>query len=209
MEENLDILKLFKVDKPVVKYYAKYDTETGEVIMVGPSHAFTKTDKKISIDETVAIGILSGDINLNSCYVDVIDRRFIYNQTRDAVKIDDLLHRIVDKEWADHDNPHIFLTYHEKNNTITVEMTEKYFGTKKWPSKYKNIKKERIDWTGDNLLNFLITDYNDPNILFETFSVPISSLIDGSMTIELKHLRSKPFSIFTRRVFKNYSFTQI
>ena len=50
-------------------------------------------------------------------------------------------------------------------------------------------------------MNFLITDYNDPNLLFEMISVKINDLIGKSKIF--KELEYENFSIYTRRIFKN------
>jgi hypothetical protein len=50
-------------------------------------------------------------------------------------------------------------------------------------------------------MNFLITDYNDPNVLYEMISVKINELIGKSKTFE--NIDYDKFSVYTRRLFKN------
>ena len=58
-------------------------------------------------------------------------------------------------------------------------------------------------WNGETELDFTITDYNDPNIVTDNFSVKINDLIGEK--IELKELNiNRFFSVYTRRLFKNY-----
>jgi hypothetical protein len=64
------------------------------------------------------------------------------------------------------------------------------------------VKQRRIVWDGDTEMNFFITDYNDPNVLYEIVSVKIKDLIGKSKTF--KNIDCKQFSVYTRRLFKNY-----
>jgi len=206
MEKGLDILNMFSSAKPIkIKYFAEYNSETGEIIKVGPEHAFTGVDRKIEIEEDFAISILKGETRFNKCYVDIVNNQLLLTEDKNVVGIDDLLHRIVDEKWADHDDPYIFLTYNKKNKSIKIEMTEKYYGTKKWPKKYDNFTKRRVHWAGESIMNFIVTEYNDPTIIFGTFSVSANDLVDKSVTIQLEDFDKEDFSIFTRRIFKNYS----
>lgn len=206
MEKNLDILEIFQIKEPEsIKYFAEYDPVTGEMKRVGPEHAFSQAENKIEIDEETALGILKGEIKFNNCFVDIIENKFYFTENKSIVKIDDLLYRISEEKYADHDNPHIFLTLDKNSKTVKIEMSELYHGTKKWPKKYTNIAKRRVHWTGETKINFLITAYNDPTIMYESFNVSVNDLIDKAVTIKLKFIDVDNFSIFTRRIFKNYS----
>jgi hypothetical protein len=58
-------------------------------------------------------------------------------------------------------------------------------------------------WDGHTELEFTITDYNDPNIVRDNFTIKVSD-IDGKR-VELDNLDiPKYFSVYTRRLFKNY-----
>jgi hypothetical protein len=74
-----------------------------------------------------------------------------------------------------------------------------YGGTKKSRA---GLKKRNIVWDGDTEMLFFITDYNDPNVLYETVSVKINELIGQSKIIPMIHFDN--FSIYTRRIFKRY-----
>ena len=41
-----------------------------------------------------------------------------------------------------------------------------------------------IVWDGDTQMNFFITDYNDPNVLYQIISVKIKDLIGKSKTFK-------------------------
>ncbi len=51
--------------------------------------------------------------------------------------------------------------------------------------------------------SFFITEYNDPNILYQSVVVTLADIIAKSHTVDVTNLPVK-FSIYTRRVFKNY-----
>jgi hypothetical protein len=52
-------------------------------------------------------------------------------------------------------------------------------------------------------MNFLITDYNDPNVLYKPFTIKISDLVGKKFVLKNLELPTK-FSVYTRRLFKNY-----
>ena len=64
------------------------------------------------------------------------------------------------------------------------------------------IKKRKIVWDGDTEMQFFITEYNDPNLLFEVVTVKINDLIGKYISIE--GINYPKFSVYTRRLFKNY-----
>ena len=51
-------------------------------------------------------------------------------------------------------------------------------------------------------MQFFITEYNDPNLLFETVSVTINDLTGNHKLIT--GFNYPKFSVYTRRLFKNY-----
>ena len=51
-------------------------------------------------------------------------------------------------------------------------------------------------------MSFLITDYNDPNVIFEMFDVKINELVGNYKLIG--NIDYDKFSVYTRRLFKNY-----
>ena len=63
--------------------------------------------------------------------------------------------------------------------------------------------KRAVKWDGDTEIHFLMTDYNDPNVLYKMLSFKISDLIGNSKIYKNFELPLN-FSIYTRRVFKNY-----
>ena len=184
-----------------ITYVAVFDPSTGSVISVGPSHAFENEKNKISIDQETAESIIEGKIKINSCVIDLSANTLEIAEIKHIFKIDDVLHRIVDKKWSTLEKPELYLTYNSTKKFLKIELSEEIGGTKKLPKKFYPIHKKKIIWDGDTKMNFLITDYNDPNLLFEMISVKINDLIGKSKIF--KELEYKNFSIYTRRIFKN------
>jgi hypothetical protein len=181
------------------QYLAVYDPDTYQVIKVGPSSAFIDEKNKILIDESLALDIIEGNIRLTNCYIDIDSKALELTEKKYINKIDDVLHRITEKKWIKNKFSEIYLTYHRKNNSLKIQMTSMYSGTKKVNS---NLKR-KILWSGDTLMDFYITGYNDPHDLYKILSFTINDLI--GQTKEFKDLElPKKFSVYTRRIFKGY-----
>lgn len=184
---------------PPIEYVAVFDPDTGSVISVGPAHAFTNEKHKIPVDQELAESIISAETKINSCVVDINSNTIEVAEIKNVFKIDDLLHRIISTDYSDIKKPDIYLTYDSKKKTLKIELSKEYGGTHNPKIHYK---KRNIIWDGDTKMNFFITDYNDPNVLFQTISVKINELIGKSLIV--KYIDYDKFSVYTRRLFKNY-----
>jgi len=203
MEEIVDFDEWLANYKPIEpEYVAVYDPQTGEVKSVGPVYAFENEKNKIPVDREIAESIIEGKIKISSCVIDINSNSLEIAEIKNIFKIDDVLHRIVDKKWSDIQKPEVYLTYNSKNKTLKIELSEEFGGTKKLPKKFQPIKTRKIIWDGDTEMTFLVTEYNDPNLLFDMFSVKINELVSKSKTIQ--DFEYNNFSIYTRRLFKNY-----
>ena len=78
-------------------------------------------------------------------------------------------------------------------------MASKFQGTRNTES----TAARKIHWNTDTEMLLLITDYNDPNVVYYMLSLSIAELINQNKVFENIVLKKK-FSIFTRRLFKNY-----
>ncbi len=184
---------------PVVEYVAVFDPITGAVKSVGPSHAFENEKHKIVLDAEIAESILTAEIQIHKCLVDINSNTLEIAEIKNLNKIDDVLHRIISTEYSSIEKPDIYLTYNSKEKTLTIELSEEFGGTRQLGI---DIKKRNVVWDGDTEMSFLITEYNDPNLLFEMFSVKINELIGDFKVIE--HVDYDKFSVYTRRLFRNY-----
>jgi hypothetical protein len=204
MEEMIEFEDFVKnIQLPELTYSATFNPTTGAVISVGPSHAFVDEQHKISLDRETAEQIIDGTIKVNSCFVDITGGKLEIAEIQSVYKIDDVLHRIIEKKWSAITKPEIYISYDRIKKTLTVELTEEYFGTKKVPKKYHPISKRKVIWSGETEMSFLITDYNDPNILYRMVSLTVSDLVEKKKIFKDIELPDR-FSVYTRRIFKNY-----
>lgn len=203
MEKVIDFDEWFLNFKPPeIKYVAVYDPYTGDVKSVGPESAFENEEYKISVESETAEMIINDEIKIHNCFVDVNSNTLEIAEIKNIVTIDDVLHRITDVRYAMQemvDKPNIYLTYTSKNKTLKIQMSEEFGGTKKLK---KAVKQRKIIWDGETEMNFFITEYNDPNLIFKMFSVKINDLLGKHVII--KDIEYDKFSVYTRRLFKNY-----
>lgn len=189
-QELMDFDKWIEIQQNnVIEYYAVYN-EDGQVTSVGPFHSVEHHKNKIKIDDDIALAIFDGRENLFSYRVDVrtqILSKLNNFATHTLTKIDDVLHRIVDRKWSKIVDPDILIMYDSDKSELTFSMNKKH---------KKNI------WEGDTEMNFLITDYNDPNILLKliTFKVGDIAVNDKFFSIDI----DDKFSVYTRRLFDQY-----
>jgi hypothetical protein len=175
-----------------IDYYATFK-EDGSLTGVYPSHAATGIQNKIQIDEEVANAIIGGAENLFSYKVDVPTRKLLkINKfsTHNLIKIDDVLHRIIDKKWSNIEDPDVIVSYNETDSVITFSMSERYT--------------TNVIWDGATEMIFLITNYNDPNALIEMISVRAGDITANTKSFNLD--LPKKFSVYTRRIFDKYIF---
>lgn len=203
MAELMDFDEWAKNYKPTpVEYVAVYDPLTGQVISVGPSYAFTEESHKLLLDQETAESIIEGTTKISSCVIDLDSNVLEITEIKNIFKIDDVLHRIVGKEWSDIKKPDLYITHDSKSKTLTFELSEDLGGTKKLSDEFQPVKLRKIVWDGETEMEFLVTEYNDPNLLYEMLSVKINELIGKSKVFE--NIDYGKFSVYTRRLFRNY-----
>lgn len=209
MEEKLNLpdfdewLKNYKPE-PVV-YNAAFDPKSGKITSIGPEHTINKTkyDNIIEVDADLAEKIINGDIRMSKCFVDPHEGKLEIVEVKDLYKIDDLLHRIIVKEYSEVKKPDIHLTHYSQEKKMVIELSEEYGGTYKQAEEFQPVTKRKMFWDGYTELEFTVTEYNDPNIIRDNFVIKVKDLVDNK--VELKDLDiPKYFSVYTRRLFKNY-----
>lgn len=188
------------VEPKEIKYVAVFDKETGAVISVGPEESFINIDNKIYVDRDFVDNVVDCKINIHNCFVDFYDLKLEIKEVKSLFKIDDVLHRIPESKFVEFDDADIYVTYDGSNSKLTFELTERFHGTR--PLNNPSIKKQKMVWSGDTSMDFYITQYNDPHQLLYIVSMTLEDLISRSFSLDLK--LPKKFSIFTRRLFKNY-----
>ena len=205
MEEIIDDFEdWLKNYTPVdINYCAVFDPDSGKVTAVGPSYAFSDEKHTVAIEREMAELILEGKIKIHTCVIDMRSNTLEIAEIKSVFKIDDVLHRIISKEWSDIEKPDIYITYDRSKKSLKFQLTEEFSGTYKLDKKFHPVIQRKIYWDGETVMNFLITDYNDPNILHKMISLKIGDLVGASKTFRSLDL-PETFSVYTRRIFKNY-----
>lgn len=200
METVEDFDKWLAEYKPApIRYVAVYDQLTGTVQSVGPDYAFQDEKHIVDIDSETALSIIAAEIQIHHCQVDIHSGELEIAETKTLNKLDDVLHRIPLIQYTDIIKPDVYLTYTAKNETLKIQLSTEFGGNKK----YKDANKQRkVVWDGSTVMDFLITQYNDPNLIYKMFSVKINDLVGKTVTV--KNVSYDNFSVYTRRLFKNY-----
>jgi hypothetical protein len=201
MEEIIDFDTIISQQTTVNnKYWATFDNRTGKVLGIYPEDSLIPSNNKIEIDNSVVDDINEGEILLSNCIVDIASHEFRILSNQPISNSKNLFHRIIEKQWSTALKHDIYINYYIADNTLTVAMSERLGGTV--PCLKSNSVKQTI-WTDDVRLTLAITDYNDPNIIYYLITVNLSELKGQTKTIKDIKPPSQ-FSIFTRKLFKNY-----
>ena len=208
-EEVRDIDKeleeILKQQVAKIKYFASFDPQTGEVTGIHPSHAISETVNKVEINDEIAFSVFEGKTKLSSYRIDITDPSLSLVEIKSLSKIDDVLHRVVDKQWSTNNESEVYVSYNRKSQSLTFELSNVYGGTKNVNS--SSVRK-KILWDGSTEILFLVSAYNDPNEFFYTLSLQIQDLIESKKTFD-NIVLPKNFSVYTRRIFKNYIIEEV
>ena len=195
MEEKLDLAPFDEwiktLEVPEETYFFEFDTD-GNVVALHPGPAVDHIKNKIQVDLDVALGIYERGETLRHYKVDVISGRVIkvnLASITGLTKIDDVLHRVIDKKWSKVAKPDVSIEYSRKDALLTFKI---------------NPLLKTIEWQGDQDMVFLITEYNDPNVLQEMISFNVNELVKYPQRFTLA--LPEKFSIYTRRIFDKYTY---
>ena len=191
MEDAIKDLIEWMQSLPVteIRYYAVFDPASGGILGIYPDHSCPSVSNKIEVDEEIAQSVFEGKTLLNSYVVNTDDNSLEIIENKSLTKIDDVLHRIIDSSWSDISDPDVIISVFSKK--MIIKLSDKFY------------KSRKIYWDGSTEMLFLVTDYNDPNGLHETFSTTVDNLFNSKI-IEFEINVPLNFSIYTRRIFKNY-----
>lgn len=198
MEEKLDLppfdqwIKNVEIQEET--YFFEFDND-GTVIALHPGQIVNEIKNKIQVDNSIALAIYEQGETLRHYKVDIISGRVIkvnLSSITGLYKIDDVLHRIIDKRWSNITKPDISIEYNRQESLLTFKI---------------NPLLKTVEWTGDQEMVFLITEYNDPNVLQEMISFNVNELVKYPQRIKVE-LPNK-FSIYTRRIFDKYTYEDI
>jgi hypothetical protein len=195
MEEKLDLAPFDEwiktLEVPEETYFFEFDDD-GNVIALHPGPAVDHIKNKIQVNLDIALAIYEQGETLRHYKVDVTSGRVIKVNLANITgltKIDNVLHRVVDKKWSKISKPDVSIEYNKADALLTFKI---------------NPLLKTIEWQGDQDMVFLITEYNDPNVLQEMISFNVNELVKYPQRINID-LPNK-FSIYTRRLFDNYTF---
>lgn len=191
---------LAEYQPPIYNYVAVFDPTTGKVTSVGPEFAFADIPDKIVIDNDLANSIISAEIQIHNCMVDIASGKLEIAEIKTLNKLDDVLHRIIRIEYSDTKNPDVYITHNKLDNSLSIQLSSELGGTKKYHA--QGIPR-KIVWDGSTVMNFLITNFNDPNSILQVFSIKVEDLVGKTVTI--KDINYKNFSVYTKRLFKKYA----
>ena len=200
--EQVDFDEWIKTFKPKkIKYYAVFESSDGSIKGVYPESALSEKSHTVEIDDETALLVQEGKIQLSSCFVNLDSGKFEIAEIKVLNKIDDVLHRIIDKKWSNStEEEDVYVSYNLKTSILKFELSSKFHGTRKSKSSIKR----KIHWDGATEMTFLITEYNDPNEIIEVVKLTINDLIGSSKSVKIK--LPDRFSIYTKRIFPNYIF---
>ena len=195
MEEKLDLAPFDEwiktLELPEETYFFEFD-DAGNVIALHPGPLVDHIKNKIQVDLDIVLGIYERGETLRHYKVDVISSRVIKVNLASITglsKIDDVLHRVIDKKWSKILKPDVSIEYNKEDTLLTFKI---------------NPLLKTIEWQGDQNMVFLITEYNDPNVLREMISFNVNELVKYPQQFKLD--LPKKFSIYTRRIFDKYTY---
>lgn len=191
----------FNIVLPPVRFMASFDPVTYKILSVGPAVAFEDEPYKLPIDSEVALSIIEGKISISRCFVNNDNNCVEISEITSVVKIDDLLHRVPTTEFSNIEDPDMFITVDA--DKFVFELSTALGGTK-INIKANGRKLRKMIWSGQTDLCFYITDYNDPNVLYQKIEFSLQDLIEKTVVVPKNKTVPKDISVYTRRLFKNY-----
>jgi len=188
------------------EYSAIFDPSTGNIKAIYPKQFVENEKFKVDISNELADSIFNGKLSSNQCIVDLDTGSIEIVEIADLTKIDHVLHRVTEKKHSKTEEIDIHITYDRKNSKMIFELSSRFNGTYRDKS---SDKKKRVLWDKNTVIDFLLTEYNDPNILIDVMSFNISDMIGQSKTFNEIQLPNR-FSIFyTNRLLKNYVYVEL
>jgi hypothetical protein len=190
MEETLDFdtwLANYKPVEPV--YVASYDPMSGAVLAIGSETALAGENSKTAMDTELALSVLEGKLPIHRCYVDLDTKTVSIAEIKSIVKVNDVLHRIIESEYSLVSEHDIVVVYEKSSKKITIKS-----------GKTGNISSH---WSADTPMSYYLTDYNDPNVVHKIVNITISDILSDPVIIDNIELPDR-FSVYTKRLFRNY-----
>jgi hypothetical protein len=177
-------------DPPDIVYYAIYNPETLLVTGIYPEGVALDQPYKIKIDRILAEEINDGKIPLLNCFVDLETEEIILDSKNPSQNENQSLYLI--RSIAENLNlPTLTCKFEKENSILEIILSESLMNNK---SKYDFMEN----------FYFYITSKNDPNILFQSIKISQEELFSNKFSKKIDI--DIDFSIFTKKIFKNYYF---
>jgi len=196
MEQIIPELLFDDIEPVEVKFLASYDPDTGELLCVGPDHAFTDDSPTIEIDDEIAEMIIKGKLSMISCIVNLASFELETILDKKSTSINNILYKIPVKDKVDASKIDLHCLYYQKSKTLKVILSKDY-------QKPNLIKKYQL-LDGNAKLQLIISDYCDPNNVYQIVTIPFKQLIDGNKVVKNLNF-SKNMSMYTKKIFMNYA----
>lgn len=178
-----------------VKYFAIYEPENFKVIGIYPKGPADEKQYKIPIETVVAEEIINGKVALSILSVDVETEELIISEKEFYITADTNFYKIK-SESRDLISVSLTLKYIKENKKLYFIASDNLI---RQQEKFKNYKSECL---------FYVTNYNDPNILYETITLDLENLFSKKQLEFTLDIEKEKFSVFTKKIFNSYYFVE-
>lgn len=194
--ESIDFDNWLKNLTPIeVKYFAIYDPENFKVVGIYPKGPAEDKEYKIPVETVVAEEIINGKVALSLLSVDIEAEELIISEKEFYITTDTNFYKIT-SESRNLVSVSLTLKHHVKDKKLCFIASDNLIKQKE---KFKDYKSSCL---------FYITDYNDPNILYDTIVVDIEELFSKKQLEFMLDIEKDKFSVFTRKIFNSYYFAE-
>jgi hypothetical protein len=199
MEQELMFDDILTQPVTLPTYCVVYDPKTGGVLQVGPDVAFKEDDHKLEISYETMVDLTEGKVKIQNCYVDPYTETLEVVASHSKSQKDIMLYRIPRVRYGGSEISEIYLTYDTFTSKLDIELSEVYEGTKVF---FDYGQTRKPFWNDNTEVSFLVTDYNDPHVIYKILRFPLVDLIGNKKSIEIE--LPEKFNVYTTKVFKRY-----
>lgn len=179
-----------------IEFSAIYDPKSLQVIKIAQTCFLEKNSNLIPMDIDLAMKVIQGDIPMIRCFANLDNFSVEVIEEKSLNLIEDILHRIPEIQYSKYDQYDLVITI--EKDQIKFDLSSDLGGI----YNQSNIKK-KILWKDNSSLSFMLTGYNDPHIIYNTFEFPLFELLGKSKVFRDIDFPEK-FSIYTDRIFRSY-----
>lgn len=195
MEEIMDFDLWVESQKNLIpKFYLIYNDE-GMITGLYPESAALNIVNKVELSQELQDKINAGEKSLASFRIDIVTKQLFELET---IKFFPSLIRVSEINYSSYKNFEIYLIYDRSNSLVKVELSTNLGGTRP-----DDAERRILDIHPDLKMKFYFTDYNDPNILYDTIDIRVKDLLQGPVSAKVDVLPNR-FGIFTKRLFDRY-----